>query len=372
MHGQFCWYELTTPDIDASKKFYPRFTGWATQAFDNDYTMWTTGGVPFAGIFRLTDDLRQQGIPPNWMPYVESDNVDETTRKAASLGGTVVVSPADIPGTGRFAVLQDPQGATFGVYKSSVASGGWDGSPVVGRFSWHELMTTDYRKAFEFYRALFGWEKNGEMDMGGGSMYLTYGKGDAMYGGIFTAPPEMAGMHPFWLVYIHVKDVGKAVETATKAGASVQRERMEIPGGTIAILGDPQGAGFALHDTNTLAAPAQPAPSAVVKKAVKKAAKKVATRVAKAVTAVRDTVKTAVKKATKKRAKASARPKAKGKPKARKAAPKRKPASRAKAKARPKKMVRKARASKSRPKKVVRKARASRTRRARQGRAARR
>ena len=31
MHGQFVWYELTTPDVDAAKKFYPRFTGWGTQ-----------------------------------------------------------------------------------------------------------------------------------------------------------------------------------------------------------------------------------------------------------------------------------------------------------------------------------------------------
>lgn len=304
MHGQFVWYELTTPDVDAAQKFYPRFTGWGTQRFDKDYTMWTTGGVPFAGIFRLSDELRQQGVPPNWMPYVESDNVDETSKKAASLGGTVVISPADIPGTGRFAVLQDPQGATFGVYKSSVASGGWDGTPVVGRFSWHELMTTDHVKAFEFYRALFGWDKNGEMDMGGGAMYLMYGKGESMYGGIFTAPPEMAGMHPFWLVYINVKDVGKAVGTATKAGAFVQRERMEIPGGTIAILGDPQGAGFALHDLQKMPA-AEPViakvakAGAVLKKAVKKAVK-------------------AAKKAVKKVRKAPAKAKAKSKAPARK------------------------------------------------------
>jgi predicted enzyme related to lactoylglutathione lyase len=348
MHGQFCWYELTTPDVEAAKKFYPRFTGWGTQAFDNDYTMFTTGGAPAAGIFRLSDEMRRQGVPPNWMPYVEADNVDGMANRAVALGGAVVVPPKDIPGTGRFAVLRDPQGATFGVYKSVRASGGWDGKAVVGGFSWHELMTTDYQKAFEFYQALFGWDKQGEMDMGGGAMYLMYGKGGAMYGGMYTAPPEMAGMHPFWLVYIHVKDVEKAVETATKAGAFVQRERMEIPGGTIAILGDPQGAGFAVHDTNAMPAPAQPAPGAAVKKAVKKAAKKAAKRVAKAVTAVRETVKTAVKKATKKRAKASVRSKPKARPKARKAAPKRKTASRAKAKARPRKAARKASRSKSR------------------------
>lgn len=369
MHGQFCWYELTTPDVDAAKKFYPRFTGWGTQAFDSDYTMFTTGGAPVAGIFRLDDQMRQQGVPPNWMAYVESDNVDETARKATSLGGKVIVNPTDIPGTGRFAVVQDPQGATFGVYKSSTRPGGWDGKPAVGSFSWHELMTTDHARAFEFYRALFGWEKNGEVDMGGGAMYLTFGKGEAMYGGMFTAPPEMAGMHPFWLVYIHVKDVGKAADTATKAGASVQRERMEIPGGTIAILGDPQGAGFALHDLQKMPA-TQPATA----------------KVAKAGKALKEAVATAVKavrKAVKKARKAPARKKTKAKTTARKAAAKAKPRTARKAVA--KRSARRSAPARSRrtttakskrragaKRKVTRKAQPSRSRRGRKGKAARR
>ena len=52
-------------------------------------------------------------------------------------------------------------------------------------------------------------------------------------------------MNPFWLVYIHVKDVGPAVTAATKGGGMVHRPQMDIPGGSIAILGDPQGAGIA-------------------------------------------------------------------------------------------------------------------------------
>jgi uncharacterized protein len=247
MHGQFVWYELTTPDVEAATRFYPPITGWGTQQFDKDYTMWTAGGAPFAGIFKLGPEQRQQGIPPNWMPYIEVGNVDDTARKVTSLGGTVVVQPADIPGTGRFAVVRDPQGATFGLYKSNTASRAWDGTPTLGRFSWHELMTTDYRKAFDFYRQLFGWEKTGEMDMGDGSPYFMYGMKGAMYGGMFTRPPEMASMAPFWMVYVNVKDVKKAVDVATKAGAYVKQPPMEVPGGMIAILGDPQGAAFAVH-----------------------------------------------------------------------------------------------------------------------------
>jgi predicted enzyme related to lactoylglutathione lyase len=276
--------------------------------------MFAVDGVPVAGIFRLKDDMRAQGVPPNWMPYVEADNVDGMAARSMTLGGQVIVSPTDIPGTGRFAVLQDPQGAVFGVYKSGTMPGGWDGKPVAGHFSWHELMTTDYEKAFEFYHALFGWDKNGEMDMGGGAMYLTFGRGEAMYGGIYTAPPEMAGMHPFWLVYIHVPDVAKALATATKNGAAVHRERMEIPGGTIAILGDPQGAGFALHDLQKMPA-AEPVAAKVAKAgaAVKQAVKQAVKAAKKAVKKVRKAPAKAKAKAPARKKKAAAKPKARAK-----------------------------------------------------------
>jgi predicted enzyme related to lactoylglutathione lyase len=325
MNGQFVWYELTTPDVDAAQKFYPRVAGWGTQAFDRDYTMWTSGGVPIAGLFRLTDEMRRQGVPPNWMPYVESSDVDETAAKATSLGGRVVHGPADVPGAGRFAVVQDPHGAVFGVYRADNPGGAWDGTPVVGRFSWHELMTADHAAAFAFYQALFGWEKAGEMDMGGGQTYLMFGQGGKMYGGIFTRPPEMAGMHPFWLVYIHVKDVARAVAAATKAGATVHRPQMDIPGGAIAILGDPQGAGFAVHHANAEV----PAAKAPAKKTVKKVAKKVARKAATKKTAKKAAAakkrssktvakrsgRTAAKKSTRKQAKPAARPSARTKAK---------------------------------------------------------
>jgi predicted enzyme related to lactoylglutathione lyase len=300
MHGQFVWYELTTPDIGAAKKFYPPLTGWGTQQFDKDYTMWTTRGVPFAGIFQLRPEMRQQGIPPNWMPYVDVDNVDETARKTTSLGGKTVHGPQDIPNTGRFAVLQDPQGALFGVYKSNRSSQAWDGTPVVGRFSWHELMTTDYKKAFDFYRQLFGWEKTGEMDMGGGNMYFMYGMKGKPFGGMFNRPPEMSGMSPFWLMYVHVKDIKKAVDTATRAGAFVKQPPMDVPGGMIAILGDPQGAAFAFHQA-----------TAPVADSGKPAAKAAAPPKAKATTSAAKSKSASRKSATKKSATKKAARKAK-------------------------------------------------------------
>ena len=276
MHGQFVWYELTTPDPEASKRFYQPLAGWSTQPFDNDYSLWTVGGQPLGGIFRLGPEQKAQGIPPNWMPYVEVNSVDETARQATSFGGKAVVPPTDIPNTGRFAVLQDPQGATFGVYKTASQSNPWDGTPRLGKFSWHELMTTDYRAAYDFYRKLFGWDMTGESDMGDLGMYRMYGLKGKPYGGMFNRTPDMASVPPFWLPYIHVKDVKASTESAKRAGAQVVNGPMEVPGGDwIVVLSDPTGAAIALHQAAPKAAKAATAskPKAKTAKAKSKAVK---------------------------------------------------------------------------------------------------
>jgi len=55
--------------------------------------------------------------PDSWTVYFGSTDVDEETKKATELGAAVLVEPTDIPGTGRFALLMDPQGAAFALFK---------------------------------------------------------------------------------------------------------------------------------------------------------------------------------------------------------------------------------------------------------------
>jgi predicted enzyme related to lactoylglutathione lyase len=56
-------------------------------------------------------------VPPNWLVYFASDDVDATAAKAAKAGGKTIVPPGDIPDMGRFAVLADPQGAVFAIFR---------------------------------------------------------------------------------------------------------------------------------------------------------------------------------------------------------------------------------------------------------------
>jgi predicted enzyme related to lactoylglutathione lyase len=309
MHGQFCWYDLITTDPAAAKRYYPKLFNWKVEPFpfatpDQPYDMWSVGGSTLGGVGKLSELQRSRGIPPNWVASVHVDNLDQTASKATSLGGRVVMAPMDIPETGRYAVITDPQGAAIALFESNGPFEGFDGTATLGRPSWHELMTTDYKRAFEFYSALFGWERIDEVDMGPLGMYFEYGQNGQMYGGMYNRTPEMGAMHPFWLPYFHVKDVQASTEAAKKAGGFVQQGPMEVPGGSwIVVMGDPQGAAFAMHA-------AKPSVASKVKKAAKKVAKKTAKKAKKV---VKKTVKKAVKKAKsvmKKKSKSRTRPKA--------------------------------------------------------------
>jgi uncharacterized protein len=113
--GTMCWCELSTRDIARAEKFYTSLFGWGLKTGDPAYHEITRGGVPIGGILPMTPEMKD--VPPHWGIYFMVSDCDGTVEKAKSLGGKVGVPPTDIPKTGRFAVLQDPQGAFFNVIK---------------------------------------------------------------------------------------------------------------------------------------------------------------------------------------------------------------------------------------------------------------
>ena len=248
--GRFLWYELLAADPDRAKAFYSELIGWGTEPFGTGpmpYTLWKHGDVPIGGMMALPEEVKKAGVPSHWLAYVGTPSVDTTVSKATGLGAKTMVPPTDIPEVGRFAVLQDPQGAGFALYTPK-GDPGPECSPESGMISWHELMTTDHGAAFDFYSALFGWKKGQAMDMGPAGIYQLYGRtADAHLGGMFNKPPDVPGP-PYWLLYVSVADVNESVERVKHLGGQVLNGPMEVPGGDlIAQCLDSQGAAFALH-----------------------------------------------------------------------------------------------------------------------------
>jgi predicted enzyme related to lactoylglutathione lyase len=286
MKGLFVWHELMTTDAKAAVGFYSKVAGLKTQpaAFDKTYTMFVAGGRPMGGLMVLAGDAA-----PNWLTYIGTADVDETTRKAESLGAKVVKAPAPVPDGGRFSILQDPQGAVFAVYAFSKAQGGQAPSADIplGHSSWHELATSDHAAAFSFYQQLFGWHTTSSMDMGPQGVYRMFSPASAKdpFGGMYTKAPGSPG-GPNWLPYIKVADARPATATAKKNGAKILNGPMQVPGGGWISMGiDPQGAAFAIHSVaqaaptkKKAASPKRKAASKPKSKATKKATKKKAAK----------------------------------------------------------------------------------------------
>lgn len=249
--SQPCWYELGTPDLDAAAAFYARVLPWTVVSSGMEGMDYRLANDPEGnGVAGLMDlSLQTDAPPPNWVFYLAVADADAKAAEVTKAGGSVIAPPADIPGTGRFAMCADPQGAVFGLLAPAPMEGG---APTVGAYdqslpghgNWHELMTSDPEAAVEFYGTLFGWTKTTAMDMGESGPYqMMAADGHDLAGimGLAGAP------HPAWGVVFGVAAVNPAVETARAAGATVLREPMEVPGGSwAAYFTDPQGAYFAI------------------------------------------------------------------------------------------------------------------------------
>jgi hypothetical protein len=114
------WNEVHTRDPEAVRRFYSEVFGWDPREQpmgDFSYTTWFNGVRGIGGMMPMGDDWPAE-VPPHWMSYFAVADADATVARAQELGGTVQVQPMDIP-PGRFAVITDPQGATFAVIQAT-------------------------------------------------------------------------------------------------------------------------------------------------------------------------------------------------------------------------------------------------------------
>jgi len=244
--GKFVWYELTTPDAPAARKFFAEVLGWTSRDGSVpgiDYSLMSIGGSDIAGVMG-----QQEGMPAAWLGYICTDDLDATFAKVTAAGATPIVPIAPIPGVGRFSILIDPTGAPFGLLeygdefpKPTVPDRG-----IQGNSWWRELHSGDRAKAFDFYSSQFGWKEFDRipMPMGPEEIYQVWGDDEMPRGGMLTDGQTAA---PHWMFYIWVDDVDATIEKIGRAGGKLLTGPMEVPGGAWIIhASDPQGITFAV------------------------------------------------------------------------------------------------------------------------------
>jgi hypothetical protein len=120
--GTLCWADLSTPDPPRARKFYSELFSWKiTDDTDDDppsgYVHIQNGEDFIGGIPPVHH--RNPNSPPHWLPYFQTSDCDATAAKSKQLGAKFYLEPMTMENVGRFAVLADPQGATFAIFQTS-------------------------------------------------------------------------------------------------------------------------------------------------------------------------------------------------------------------------------------------------------------
>ena len=120
--GQICWVELIVDGPDEVIPFYQTLLGWTVSEPQpmngGEYYGLDICGDKLGGIMKRPPGVAQ--MPPIWIPYMTVVNIEESTSRVTELGGQVHIANMNIPDTGIFSMCQDPTGASFYLFESTM------------------------------------------------------------------------------------------------------------------------------------------------------------------------------------------------------------------------------------------------------------
>jgi predicted enzyme related to lactoylglutathione lyase len=117
MGNAFVHAELATTDVDRARAFYGKLFDWKLEDIPvGEGTTYTTIGV---GEGTGGGMMKQMvpGAPSAWMPYVGVADIRESTKKAKSLGATIVRDVTPVMELGWLSILKDTTGAVIGLWQ---------------------------------------------------------------------------------------------------------------------------------------------------------------------------------------------------------------------------------------------------------------
>lgn len=243
--GMPLWMELITTDGAKAEAFYGALFGWRfveTAPEFGGYRMLTLPDGTVVGGGMVKDATRMGDIPDSFSLYLGTPDIDALSDRVVAHGGRVVVPPMPVGDLGRMAFYVDAVGAGVGGWEPGQLAGMPTGD-THGMGVWFDLMTTDFTRACDFQRDVFGWEVTVMGEDG-----WRYGL-DAPYqsasAGICDGEAFLAAGTPsYWRVYVHVDDTDAACAKVVELGGAVLDGPTDSPHGRVATVVDDQGAQF--------------------------------------------------------------------------------------------------------------------------------
>jgi len=229
--GMPIWVDVsveTTEQREALASFYAALHGWSWDVGSAEmghYSIATVRGAPVMG---LGQGPGGSGLP---VPYFLSEDIKADTKRAIELGGIVLMGPMVVPGQGSMTIVEDPTGATHGLWQPA----GFPGFGVAyepGTFGWIDHASPDPQDAVAYYSSLLN---KSVIEPEPGMAILA--DGEQWFASLSAAPDAEA--RGAWMPIYVVADLVAFRAHAKSLGASVIVEEVPVPGTTLSILEEP-------------------------------------------------------------------------------------------------------------------------------------
>ena len=216
------WVDLSSPDLDAAKRFYGQIFGWEAVQIAGpeagNYTLFKIRGKDVAALGSTMD-----GQPPAWTTYFATEHIDQSVEQFKAAGGEVVMGPMDVMGQVQLAILRDPTGAFLALNQPG-AHRGFQIANEPGAFTWAELDTRDLPRAKQFYKDAFGWGEETTPTGEGMPDYTQWQLNGQYIGGAMSMPPMVPAEYPrIWLIYFQVENTDRTAAQIKQLGGQVCR-----------------------------------------------------------------------------------------------------------------------------------------------------
>ena len=250
--GAPTWIDLATSDLERAQQFYGNVFGWTFESAGPEYGGYVNAfkdGHPVAGL--MTNDP-QWNSPDGWTTYLHTADIKGTLATALEAGAITCVEPVEpmeVRDKGWMAMLSDPTGAFLGLWQP-IGHHGFEVFGEAGAPIYHQLTTSDYAKALDFYRQVFRWQIDTVSDSDEFRYSTANFNGEALVGIMDGTTGMPDGVSSSWSFFLGSDDVDKAVALVRDNGGSVIRDAEDTPYGRLAAVADPTGAGFNLSSVD--------------------------------------------------------------------------------------------------------------------------
>src|SRR5215471_6138626 len=242
--GEIYWFMLQTEDVFTAVRFYQGLFGWEIDTGPTGNFLMKRNGTPFASIAQIEDRIPNVS-ESTWLAAINVTDAKKAVASAKSLGASIRTDVTELPGWGRFALLQDPDGAPLILAQPARPLGGNLG---YSGWRWAELWSHDPQKSQSFYTKVIGYSP--QLVKPGGQPYTVFDTDGKHRAGLMQL--EQKEIPSRWMPYVGVTDLKGILVRVWQNGGKVLREPAEIDkpaagANRVALIADPTGGALFLY-----------------------------------------------------------------------------------------------------------------------------